>query len=66
VDTGAAVGLGIANLSDEYDKSLPSFLYYDLESGIYGRDYLQRVGEKLLSLKVCVENPHFEAITFGG
>ena len=52
VDTVAAVGLGIANLSDEYEKSLPPFLYDDLESGVYGRDYLKEVGEKLLSLKV--------------
>ena len=54
VDTVAAVGLGIANLSDEYEKLLPSFLYDELENGIYGRDYSKHVGEKLLSLKVTV------------
>ena len=53
VDTVAAVGLGIANLSVEYEKSLLPFLYDELENGIYGRDYLQGVGEKLLSLRVA-------------
>lgn len=51
VDTVAALGLGIASLSKEYEKTLPNFLFDDLENGAYGRNYLQSVGINLL--KMC-------------
>lgn len=51
VDTVAAVGLGVASLSHEYETGLPEFLTRDLENGIYGRDYLRQVGMTLMSLK---------------
>ena len=50
VDTVAAVALGIASQSGEYEKNLPGFLYDDLENGEFGRDYLLKIGEKLMSL----------------
>ncbi|GAA3936885.1 ADP-ribosylglycohydrolase family protein [Litoribacillus peritrichatus] len=51
VDTVAAVGLGIANLSSEFEKELPNFLFNDLENNTFGREYLKEVGSQLLSLK---------------
>lgn len=47
VDTVAAVSLGIASNSDEYDKQLPEFLYKDLENGPYGKSYLQSISDQL-------------------
>jgi len=47
VDTVAAVGLGIASLSEEYNPGLPDFLLSDLENGQYGKDYLAAIGIQL-------------------
>ena len=51
VDTVAALGLGIASLSKEYESELSDFLYDDLENGVYGRDYLKHIGRELMKLK---------------
>ncbi|USD22782.1 ADP-ribosylglycohydrolase family protein [Microbulbifer variabilis] len=47
VDTVAAVGLGIASRSKEYCTGLPSFLIEELESGKYGKVYLEEIGRQL-------------------
>lgn len=51
VDTVAAIGLGIASLSVEYDSELPNFLYEKLENGAYGKQYLQELGKGLSCLR---------------
>lgn len=50
VDTVASLGLGIANLSDEFEKTLPSFLHKNLENNAYGREYLEWRSDDLMSL----------------
>lgn len=53
VDTVAAVGLGIASLSHEYDPGLPGFLFSELENDVYGKDYLATIGRQLNETKQC-------------
>jgi ADP-ribosylglycohydrolase len=43
VDTVAALALGLAACSPEYERNLPDGLLRDLEDGPYGRDYLQEL-----------------------
>lgn len=50
VDTVAALGLGIASLSNEYIDDLPSFLIDDLENGPFGKAYLQQADLELKRL----------------
>jgi ADP-ribosyl-[dinitrogen reductase] hydrolase len=50
VDTVATIALAAASCSDEYARDLPAGLIEGLENGPYGRDYLARLDEKLLSL----------------
>jgi ADP-ribosyl-[dinitrogen reductase] hydrolase len=47
VDSVAAIALGIASLSPEYDAKIPAALYEGLESGPYGRIYLAQLDAKL-------------------
>lgn len=53
VDTVAAVGLGIASSSHEYDTGLPGFLFSELENGAYGKEYLVTIGRQLDETKKC-------------
>jgi len=50
VDTVASLGLGLASLSDEFEKALPNFLYQDLEKSTYGYEYLRKKDDELMSL----------------
>ena len=50
VDTVAALALGIAAQSSQYQKDLPSFLFDELENGPYGKKYLSKLGCDLLAL----------------
>jgi len=53
VDTVAAVGMGIGSCSKEYSADLPAFLYDELESGKYGKNYLAEIGGQLAKIKKC-------------
>jgi ADP-ribosylglycohydrolase len=46
-DSVASIACGIASLSDEYSKELPSFMENELENGTYGRDYIKDLDLKL-------------------
>ena len=48
VDTVAAIALGCASLSDQYQADLPAALFDDLENGPYGREFLRDLDQKLL------------------
>jgi ADP-ribosyl-[dinitrogen reductase] hydrolase len=48
VDSVAAVALGLASLSDEYDRRLPSSLLNSLENGKYGKDYLIAIDKQFM------------------
>lgn len=51
VDTVAAIALGAASCSKEYEKDLPENLYRNLEDEKYGINYLTELDQKLMSLK---------------
>jgi ADP-ribosylglycohydrolase len=46
VDSVAAVALGLASLSNEYDRRLPASLLNSLENGPFGLDYLKQIDSK--------------------
>lgn len=48
VDTAATVAISAASCSDDIIKNLPDSLYWGLENGKYGREYLHRLDQKLL------------------
>ena len=50
VDTVAAIALGAAACSREYEPDLPETLILTLENGPYGRDYLMDLDRRLLAL----------------
>jgi ADP-ribosylglycohydrolase len=50
VDTVAAIALGAASCSDEYEKDLPTHLVESLENGPCGRDFLIDLDRQLLAL----------------
>lgn len=47
VDSVAAIALGIASLSREYDADIPAPLYEGLEYGAYGSTYLAQLDSRL-------------------
>ena len=51
VDTVGAIALGAASNSREYIKIIPKILFDTLENGTYGRNYIIKLDQKLLSLK---------------
>jgi len=50
VDTVAALALGIAFQSEEYQNNLPAYLYDELENNRYGKLFLADLGKNLLAL----------------
>jgi hypothetical protein len=50
VDTVAAIALGAASCSSEYEQDLPTNLINNLEQGQYGREYLIDLDRKLMEL----------------
>ncbi len=50
VDTVAALALGLASFTIEYQADLPSQLYQDLEDGPYGRAYLGVLESRLSTI----------------
>jgi ADP-ribosylglycohydrolase len=50
VDTVATIALAAASCSSEYQHDLPAQLLDGLENGAFGRDYLLKLGERLLAL----------------
>lgn len=48
-DSVAAIACGIASLSDEFDHTLPSHFYSDLENNEYGLDYLKKIDSSILA-----------------
>jgi len=49
VDTVASLTMAIASNSQEVENDLPSWLYDDLENGVYGKDYIMSIDEKISS-----------------
>jgi ADP-ribosyl-[dinitrogen reductase] hydrolase len=47
-DSVASIACGIASMSNEFDKSLPSYMYDYIENGTYGRDYIIKLDEMLM------------------
>ena len=50
VDTVAAIALGAASCSPEYQQDIPQHLIENLENVEYGQDYLMNLDHKLMSL----------------
>lgn len=50
VDTVATIALGAASNSSEVEQDLPSALWWALENGKFGRDYLIKLDQSLMSL----------------
>lgn len=50
-DTVAAMAGGAASCSQEIEQDLPENLYWTLENGPYGRDFLENLDKKLRALK---------------
>lgn len=50
VDTVASIALAAGACSAEIEQDLPAHLVLQLENGLYGRDYLQVLDERLMSL----------------
>jgi ADP-ribosylglycohydrolase len=50
-DTVAAIAMGAASCSSEYDNDLPKQLFDYLENNKYGRDYIISLDKKLMELK---------------
>lgn len=46
-DTVASLCMALLSLKQGTEQNLPAFLYDGLETGVYGRDYLKRLDEKL-------------------
>jgi hypothetical protein len=49
VDTVAAIALAAGSCSTEIVQDLPAHLFETLESGPYGRDYIQRLDTQLMA-----------------
>ena len=49
VDTVATIALGAAAGSDQYKQDIPEHLFFNLENGEYGRNFLQSLDVKLLA-----------------
>ena len=49
VDTVATIALAAGSFSEEIEQDLPKHLYAGLETGPFGRDYLQKLDEQLLT-----------------
>lgn len=47
VDSVAAIAMGIASLSDEWEKNIPEILVYNLELTKFGKNYLELLDNKL-------------------
>ncbi len=47
VDTVAAIALAGASVSKEFEKNIPTWLFTELESGAYGRFYLEQLDKRL-------------------
>ncbi len=52
VDSVACIAMGIASLSDEWEKNIPEILFYNLEMTTFGRNYLELLDNKLLEFKI--------------
>jgi ADP-ribosyl-[dinitrogen reductase] hydrolase len=50
VDTVATIALAAASCSKEIEQDLPQQLAADLENGTYGRDYIRKLDQQLMSL----------------
>lgn len=50
VDTVATIALAAGACSSEIEQDLPDVLYKNLENNLYGRDYLEKLDQKLLAL----------------
>lgn len=50
VDTVATVALAAASWSEEIDQDLPPILRDTLENGVYGREYIEALDQKLMGL----------------
>ena len=48
-DTTAALVLALGSLSEEYENNLPKVFYEELENGEFGRDFIEKLDEKLLT-----------------
>lgn len=49
-DTVATIAIAAASCSAEYEKDIPQYLIDTLENGIYGREYLSKLNNKLFEL----------------
>lgn len=56
-DSVAAIALGLASLSREYDRDLPQALFDDLERGAFGSEYLRQI-DNALSLRFDLPKPN--------
>ena len=51
VDTVAAIAMAAGACSAEYENDLPEHLYKNLENGAFGAEYLEKIDDKLMTLK---------------
>lgn len=51
VDTVAAIAMAAGACSAEYENDLPEHLYENLENGAFGAGYLEKIDDKLMTLK---------------
>lgn len=49
-DSVASIACGVASFSNEYKQDFKDFLYEDLENKDYGKDYIEKLNEKLLNI----------------
>jgi ADP-ribosylglycohydrolase len=57
VDTVATIALAAGSCSEEITQDLPEHLFWRLENGRYGRDYLQELDRRLEALRVGFDDP---------
>ncbi|MBI3229892.1 MAG: ADP-ribosylglycohydrolase family protein [Burkholderiales bacterium] len=50
VDSVAAIAMGLASLTDEYEKDIPVTLLSHLENGAYGKNYLHQLDAQLAAM----------------
>ena len=62
VDTVATIALAAAANSKEIEQDLPNALVQGLENGEYGRDYLQRLDQRLMALAGKPKAPDTESL----
>lgn len=50
VDTVAAIALAGASQSSEIKNDLPGWLFYEMENGPFGKDYIEKLDQKLIKI----------------